>query len=47
MSHCVGAQSIVKLAKNAKTYPHFVVTPRRPQIQKQKIRSQVEDLLNL
>ena len=50
MAHWVGAQGLVKLAKNAKTSPHYDVTPREPQTQNEKIfffQSQLEDLLNL
>jgi len=48
MAHWVGAQGLVKLAKKAKTSPHYGVNPRKPQIQNEKIilRSQLEDLLN-
>jgi len=33
MAHWVGAQGLVKLAKNAKKSPHYDVTPRKPKIQ--------------
>ena len=36
MVHWVGAQGLLKLAKNAKTSPHYDVTPRKPQIQYEK-----------
>jgi len=37
MSHWVGAQGQVKLAKNAKTSPHFDVSRRKPQTQNEKM----------
>jgi len=50
MTHWVGNQGgLEKLAKYAATSPHYDVTPRKPQIQNEKIfffRSQLEDLLN-
>jgi len=48
MAPWVGAQGLVQLAKNAKTSPHYNVTPRKLQIQNEKkfFRPQLEDLLN-
>jgi len=36
MAHWVGTQGQVKLAKNARTSPHYDIAPRKPQTQNEK-----------
>jgi len=37
MAHWVGVQSQVKFAKKVKTFPHYDLTPRKPQTQNEKM----------